>query len=243
MAVARRVVVQSMVKNILLMFGGVVLVGGLVFGGLMLSRERLDYAGASAYVSDILAAEEGILEFLESEVGELDEDAKAMAAKFDEAMSRIVEYYKSLGASSALKNERVKEKYDELSSMIGNFREMRAVTEWLVRLIDAVGSKGYVEAGTEAQLEVSNDFLVVMTADLKDYLEKVNSFNEKYADGKASNYSAMTEEYGVILAEGEALEQKYKGVTLEDIMGVSVGDIRDWFESLRQMASILEEKK
>jgi len=232
-----------MVKNVLLMFGGVVLVGGLVFGGLMLSRERLDYAGASAYVGDILAAEEGILEFLEAEVGELDDDAKDMAARFDEAMARIVEYYKSLGASSALKKERVKEKYDELSGMIGNFREMRAVTEWLVRLIDAVGSKGYVEAGTESQLEVSNDFLVGMTADLKDYLEKVNSFNEKYAEAQASNYSAMTEEYGLILAEGEALEQKYKKVTLEDVMNVSVRDVRDWFESLRQMANILEEKK
>ena|GEM_PF-3435679 len=240
-----------MKRKILIAVAGV-LMAGLVFSVLMLSRQKLDYAGASAYVSDILVAEEVIFGFLEGEVGELDDGVRELAVEFDETAGRISEYYVSLGASSAMKNDEVRAKYEELGPMMGSelgarllpyppfesypFEEMEMVARWLA---------GYMggEWGEMGETAPPNDFLRGMVADMEAHTEKVEAFEEKYGNGKADDYNKMTEEYGVILAEGEVLEKKYAGVALKDIVGVSIDEVRGWFEILRQLQSILEEKK
>jgi len=232
-AVAGRVVVYPMTRKIILIVAGVLLAGGLAFGGMMLFREKLDYAGASAYVDDMLVMEISIREFLDAEIDVYDDGAEELAARFIELTKRMSEYYKSLGASSALKNSKVKEKYDELAGTMGSLEEVRAVAKWLV---------GFIETG-EAGEEAPNEFTVGMAGDMADWLQKVKAFKEKYAGGKADSYCEMTEEYGIIMVEGEELKGKYEGVTLMDVAGVSVDDIKGWFDGLKQLADILEAKK
>jgi hypothetical protein len=166
------------------------------------------------------------------------------------------DYYVSLGASSAMKDEKVKEKYAGLAGMMegaddgfvtldavrGKFSEMRLVAIWLVDLIDVMSEGGY--AGLLVMREKApNEFAAEMASVMAEYLEKVTAFSNKYAEAHADNYGVMTEEYGVILAEGEALERKYEKMTLVDVVGVSEQDVRGWFEELRQLRVILEEKK
>lgn len=230
---------NDMKKKVIFATLGVILVGGLVFGGLMLTRERLDYAGAAVYVADIVSEKEAVQEFLNGEVGALDEETRGALTNYRAVASRIDEQFRSLEASSALKDEEVRAQYDELSKMAGKFAEMAEVVGWLVELVDGIGEGGYAAEIMPAP----NAFAEVMAKEIGDYRWRVSEFATKYGDGKADDYKAMTEEYGVILVAGEELEAKYANVKLVDVVGVSDEEVGEWFGRLDELEAILREKQ
>jgi len=232
-----------MVKKVILLVVGMLAAAGLVFGGLVLFSEKLDYAGAEAYAEDMLAMEESVMQFLEAEATEFDKDTEELTVRFIELTGRMNEYYKSLGASSALKNDEVRARYDGLAEGLTSLGEVRNAAKWLLSLIKAAATDSYAEVLADVKVKASNDFMVQMAEDMADYLEKARLFTEKYAGGKAENYNVMTEEYGVILAEGEALKKKYSEVALKDVVGVSAETIKGWFSDLKELRGVLEEKK
>lgn len=205
--------------------------GGLVFGGLMLFRERLDYAGAANYANEILKTEDDLLSALNGE-----------GNGFEDSISRVSEYFTSLGASSAMKNEDVKMRYDELSGMVEKFTEMQSIVGWLTDFETAIATNGYVVAMDEMGDSAPNKFLTEMVEDIMLYVDEVAAFKEKYADG-ASDYSAMTEEYGLTMLSGSELEEKYAEIELAEIAGVSISEIQAWYGDLRNLWELLENKK
>ena len=228
-----------MTKKIAWMALGVLLMGGMVFGGLMLFRERLDYAGARAYTDEMLATEGVVRRFFEMEVGEWDEGARELAAGFDETMGRAKEWYRNFGESSALKNLEVRVKYDELADGIEKLERVRVATKWLVGLMEVANT----EVLLELQPTAPGDFFAGMVEEMMEYLGKVEEFTKKYESGRTGDYGMMTEEYGVIMAEGEAMKQRYGQVALVDAVGVAEDEVWDWYGRLRGLMMILEGKR
>ena len=232
-----------MKKKILMIVSGVVLVGGLVFGGLMLFRESLDYAGAERYVGEMLRQRGVVMKFLEEEVEGFEEIDRRKIVAFEGAVGRMEEYYKSLGASSAMKDEAIKTRYEGLQGAVEGFVEMRGIVQWLMGFVDVVRTEGFVGVLGEGLEEAPNDFVEGLMGDVRGYAEAVRGFEEKYKDGKTNDYAKMTEEYGAVVLKGKELEEKYGEVGMGEVVGISVENVEGYFEDLRTLRDVLEEKR
>lgn len=222
---------------------GVLVVGGLVFGVMVWLGDRLDYAGASRYVDDLMETQAVVTEFLEEEPADYEELDKELLSDFEGAVRRIGEYYVSLGASSALKNDEVKAKYDELGEMTGKLEEMSAVARWLMDFMEITEADGYAAAVEGAQVKAPNEFAVEMAREMSEYAAAVQEFAERYGEGVADDYGEMTEEYGALVIMGEELEEKYREVSLAEVVGVTEVDVSEWFEKLGELKMLLDGKK
>lgn len=222
-----------MIKKIVLAILGVAVVGGAVFGGMLFLVQRPDYAGASNYVNEILKTRDEVTGVLTNETAD--------SANFEARVAQIKEYYTSLGASSALKDEKIKVKYDELAGMVGKFDEIVEFKNWLEDLQARISAEGY--EAVEAQVETPNDFAAKMLEEMKAYGVRVAEFEQKYGGGKTVDEKQVTEEYGEILKAGEALEKKYEEVGLMDAVGVAAEEVEAWFSGLEELKGQLEAKR
>lgn len=242
MAIARGALAQVM-KKILMIIFGIAIVGGLVFGGLMLFGEKLDWSGASNYVSGMLDTQKVVTDFMETEVENWSEAEKSQIALFSEKSELIGNYYRSLGASSVLKNEEVKAKYDGISEKVRKIEEVAKLSTWLNDFLGKIEQEGYKSAIFQMKESAPNEWASGMVADLSEYAGKIEQFEEKYSDRKTEDYSKMTEEYGILMIEGRQIEEKYEKMNLTEIAGIESAEVVNLFDNLRDLQKNLEEKK
>lgn len=234
-----------MKKRLLLVIPGILLVAASVFGILWLTKERIDYAGALNYVSEILKSESTIHTYLDN-TSTLNYDHLDTASlnNFQTSVNQISSYYESLSASTALKDNRVSEQYDNLENLPKILTKILSTQELLTAYTTKVATDGYVSATEElAALKNSeNPFIVTLAADLSTYLAKVSAFNEKYQNAKSDQYDAMLQDQTSLTNAGKDLEAKYAKTTLKDIFDITPADITGYFSQLKSLELYLKEK-
>ena len=77
---------------------------------------------------------------------------------------------------------------------------------------------------------------------MENYAQAVEEFEMAYADRKADDYSAMLEEYGSLMTEGEELTKKYEVVTWDEILGIERVELEGYFATVEQLLELLEAK-
>ena len=232
------------IRRIILIVVAVLAVAGIVFGVLWLTREKLDYAGAAGNVREMLGAKEIILsEWEDDELVENYSDLDTTGIdELDKAIAKFEEYYGSLGASNVLKDDVVKTDYDALADLANNLKEMGEVLDLMKLYLVALESGEDVTSILDEMSKSGNAWLSNFGTDLIEYKNSLNDFSEKYGAGVASDETAMLEEYGVLMLEGEELEEKYAAVGWEEILGVSEDEMVADFDQVSQLLELLERK-
>jgi hypothetical protein len=190
-----------------------------------------------------LGTKDIVIRFVGGELESFDDEKRKLVMDFEEKAIKIQEYYISLGASSGLKDEVVRAKYDELGGMVGKMKEAAEVARWLVDFIDLAGSEGGSKAIEEMKGSVPNEYIEGMIADMEGYEASISEFGQKYAAGKADNYGVMTEEYGLLMIKNQELQEKYQTVEIKEIIGINLDEVEGWFERVAELRDYLEEKK
>ncbi|MFV0485022.1 MAG: hypothetical protein ACK5MU_02210 [Candidatus Saccharimonadales bacterium] len=223
----------------------IVFMAGIVFLALWLSRGKLDYNGAANYVGEIIQHEDIITSYvsLDSSFNYDEIDRDALSA-FQNSVSSVSSYYESLRASTAMNDEEVQNRYNEIMPLINKLTEISTASDLLMAYVDEVSSNGYAAATDEldALIASSNAFLITLGTDLSDYYTSLAEFEEKYQTGKAENYNTMIEEYGNFVLNGEKLTAKYSSVTFEEVFKINSTDISDYFAKLKELESYLRDK-
>lgn len=225
-------------KKMVLAVLGVIFVAVLVVVLLVISRR--DYTGAQEYVQGMLAVEKevkglvGTTEVTDKNLEKVEKSLAAIGALESEA--------KKLGRSSALKDDEVRRSYEGVKRKIDKWVELSKIGQTLIKIVE--GSNHENLDKLIKNLEKSNNAkLKEMAAELKDYQEKVEQFKKTYSSGKADDYAKMQEEYGKVVAEGEAIKAKYEEMNFEKYVGMSEKKMLSLFDDLRKLDKYLEEKK
>ena len=230
-------------KKIIMLISGAILLGGLVFLAFSLFWPRPDYAGALKNTEEILSTEQIVLATLASPAVETPADInRQQLTEFYSATDKISAYYQSLSASTALKNEEIKQHYESLRLIAEKLSEITAVSKWLTDFIDKIEAEGYVSAISSVSAPPSNTFIQKFHQDIKDFTQKTGEFNAKYADAKSSNYSEMIEEHNALLVISKELEEIYSQLDLSAITGIATTDIESWFREVESLKNLLQDK-
>ena len=221
------------------------LVAATVFGVLWFTRERPDYAGALSYVSEILKTKDTITTFISSADNfDLENLPTTALDGFKSAAAQVTSYYESLSASTAMRDENVKERYSNLEDLPKTLTKILDTQALLTNFIEKTATSGYASASNElAALKSSSiTFISTLGADLDAYFAQVAAFSEKYQNAKSDQYDAMLQAQVALAAAGKDLETKYANASFEDIFDVAPTTIKDHFDQLKNFESYLKEK-
>ena len=214
---------------------------GATLAVLLAMRGNLGYEEARNYADEILKTKDSVAVFLDTEFSdlEIDEEEQTRIDLFEKASNKAEQYMESLGASSALKNKEVAEKYEQAKS---DFEKIKDVAKVEKDVFELLGEEGINEEKLKELADGDNEFLKKFAKDIIDYKKLAADFAEKYSDVKSVNEDAMVVDYGNFQIKGEEILEDYKDVSFKDIFGYSKDDVLKFYASIEELVSILNEK-
>lgn len=223
----------------------IIFMASIVFLALWLAQGRPDYKTAASHVGEILQHETTITDHINNTSAfTYDQIDRTALTSFQNSTASISSYFESLLASTAMNDQEVSRRYNEITPLISKLTEISTGETLLLAYIDQVSTSGYATAATElgALATSSTPFLATLGTELSEYYATLAAFEEKYQSQKADDYNTMIEEYGNFILEGEALSAKYSTATIEDVFDISPSAISDYFTKLKELESYLKEK-
>ena len=214
---------------------------GATLAVLLAMRGNLGYEEARNYADEILKTKDSVAVFLDTEFSdlEIDEEEQTRIDLFEKASNKAEQYMESLGASSALKNKEVAEKYEQAKS---DFEKIKDVAKVEKDVFGLLGEEGINEEKLKELADGDSEFLKKFAKDIIDYKKLAADFAEKYSDIKSVNEDAMVVDYGNFQIKGEEILEDYKDVSFRDIFGYSKDDVLKFYASIEELVSILNEK-
>jgi hypothetical protein len=144
-------------------------------------------------------------------------------------------------SKAAKKDYIVKEYSEKISKKTVAWVELKKIGQVLLQI--AQENKESDLGAVISELEKSdNKQLKNMGKELNAYQKHVNDFKNKYGDGKAKDYAEMQKEYGVIMAEGEAIKDKYEKLDYKKYVGLDEKEMLSIFDDLNGLKKYIEER-
>ncbi len=144
-------------------------------------------------------------------------------------------------SKAAKKDYIVKEYSEKISKKTVAWVELKKIGQVLLQI--AQENKESDLGAVISELEKSdNKQLKNMGKELNAYQKHVNDFKNKYGDGKAKDYAEMQKEYGAIMAEGEAIKDKYEKLDYKKYVGLDEKEMLSIFDDLNGLKKYIEER-
>ena len=135
----------------------------------------------------------------------------------------------------------VKEYSEKISKKIGAWVELKKVGQVLLQIVQE-NKQGDLSIVISELKKSDNKQLKNMSKELSAYQKHVNDFKSKYGSGKAENYAEMQKEYGVIMAEGETIKDKYEKMDYKKYVGLNEKEMLSVFDDLKELKKYIEER-
>ena len=144
--------------------------------------------------------------------------------------------------SKAVKKDYIVKEYSEkISKKIGAWVELKKVGQVLLQIVQE-NKQGDLSIVISELKKSDNKQLKNMSKELSAYQKHVNDFKSKYGSGKAENYAEMQKEYGVIMAEGETIKDKYEKLEYKKYVGLNEKEMLSVFDDLKELKKYIEER-
>ena len=209
----------------------------LVFGIMMLTREKIDYAGAREKTTAIIDTRAAVEKFLNGSASGAELSSEDMKAGdvFVEAHKKMSDNMSAIAASNVMKDEAVKGKFEAAKTEFEKYGELASI--WNdIKLLQNLSDENL------ATLKQSkSELLRTMADELGDYRAKVKEYKDKYSN-KAGDSKEALNAYGQLQLLGTELETKYKNVTFESVTKMSRDDILKYYATIEELNKILSEK-
>lgn len=144
-------------------------------------------------------------------------------------------------SKAAKKDYIVKEYSEKISKKIGAWVELKKVGQVLLQIVQE-NKQGDLSIVISELKKSDNKQLKNMSKELSAYQKHVNDFKSKYGSGKAENYAEMQKEYGVIMAEGETIKDKYEKMDYKKYVGLNEKEMLSVFDDLKELKKYIEER-
>ena len=144
-------------------------------------------------------------------------------------------------SKAAKKDYIVKEYSEKISKKIGAWVELKKVGQVLLQIVQE-NKQGDLSIVISELKKSDNKQLKNMSKELSTYQKHVNDFKSKYGSGKAENYAEMQKEYGVIMAEGETIKDKYEKLEYKKYVGLNEKEMLSVFDDLKELKKYIEER-
>ena len=144
-------------------------------------------------------------------------------------------------SKAAKKDYIVKEYSEKISKKIGAWVELKKVGQVLLQIVQE-NKQGDLSIVISELKKSDNKQLKNMSKELSAYQKHVNDFKSKYGSGKAENYAEMQKEYGVIMAEGETIKDKYEKLEYKKYVGLNEKEMLSVFDDLKELKKYIEER-
>ena len=144
-------------------------------------------------------------------------------------------------SKAAKKDYIVKEYSEKISKKIGAWVELKKVGQVLLQIVPE-NKQGDLSIVISELKKSDNKQLKNMSKELSAYQKHVNDFKSKYGSGKAENYAEMQKEYGVIMAEGETIKDKYEKMDYKKYVGLNEKEMLSVFDDLKELKKYIEER-
>ncbi len=217
------------------------LVAVVVFAALFFVNRISGYREAKNYTDEILGTKDAVVAFFDHKIeGEkLGEDDEKAFGGFKTAIERAESYTESLGASKALKDAKVSEKYEKAKEELGKLTGSGEIEAKIFEVL-----KDGEISGEELKIfsESENEYLKGVADDLTEYRKKLSDFKQKYADLKGADKKQLDNDYAAITNAGQELTKKYAEIKTDDVYKMSRDDILSFYATIEELNKYLSEK-
>ena len=230
---------QSERKQFLLRLGGIFFVTALI-SLVMFLVLRIDYDEVKRNSDAMLEIETEAKSLLK-----MNTIKKSNFEKIEQGLSSIGVLEsgseKIENSKAAKKDYIVKEYSEKISKKIGAWVELKKVGQVLLQIVQE-NKQGDLSIVISELKKSDNKQLKNMSKELSTYQKHVNDFKSKYGSGKAENYAEMQKEYGVIMAEGETIKDKYEKMDYKKYVGLNEKEMLSVFDDLKELKKYIEER-
>lgn len=230
---------QSERKQFLLRLGGIFFVTALI-SLVMFLVLRIDYDEVKRNSDAMLEIETEAKSLLK-----MNTIKKSNFEKIEQGLSSIGVLEsgseKIENSKAAKKDYIVKEYSEKISKKIGAWVELKKVGQVLLQIVQE-NKQGDLSIVISELKKSDNKQLKNMSKELSAYQKHVNDFKSKYGSGKAENYAEMQKEYGVIMAEGETIKDKYEKMDYKKYVGLNEKEMLSVFDDLKELKKYIEER-
>ena len=230
---------QSERKQFLLRLGGIFFVTALI-SLVMFLVLRIDYDEVKRNSDAMLEIETEAKSLLK-----MNTIKKSNFEKIEQGLSSIGVLEsgseKIENSKAAKKDYIVKEYSEKISKKIGAWVELKKVGQVLLQIVQE-NKQGDLSIVISELKKSDNKQLKNMSKELSAYQKHVNDFKSKYGSGKAENYAEMQKEYGVIMAEGETIKDKYEKLEYKKYVGLNEKEMLSVFDDLKELKKYIEER-
>ena len=144
-------------------------------------------------------------------------------------------------SKAAKKDYVVKEYSEKISKKVKAWVELKKIGQVLLQIVQDDKESNLDVVISELE-KSDNKQLKNMSKELGAYQKHVVDFKNKYSNGKAENYVEMQKEYGVIVAEGEAIKDKYEKMNYKKYIGLDEKEMLSIFDDLKELKKYIEER-
>ena len=230
---------QSERKQFLLRLGGIFFVTALI-SLVMFLVLRIDYDEVKRNSDAMLEIETEAKSLLK-----MNTIKKSNFEKIEQGLSSIgvlESGSEKIENSKAVKKDYIVKEYSEkISKKIGAWVELKKVGQVLLQIVQE-NKQGDLSIVISELKKSDNKQLKNMSKELSAYQKHVNDFKSKYGSGKAENYAEMQKEYGVIMAEGETIKDKYEKLEYKKYVGLNEKEMLSVFDDLKELKKYIEER-
>ena len=230
---------QSERKQFLLRLGGIFFVTALI-SLVMFLVLRIDYDEVKRNSDAMLEIETEAKSLLK-----MNTIKKSNFEKIEQGLSSIgvlESGSEKIENSKAVKKDYIVKEYSEkISKKIGAWVELKKVGQVLLQIVQE-NKQGDLSIVISELKKSDNKQLKNMSKELSAYQKHVNDFKSKYGSGKAENYAEMQKEYGVIMAEGETIKDKYEKMDYKKYVGLNEKEMLSVFDDLKELKKYIEER-
>ena len=230
---------QSERKQFLLRLGGIFFVTALI-SLVMFLVLRIDYDEVKRNSDAMLEIETEAKSLLK-----MNTIKKSNFEKIEQGLSSIGVLEsgseKIENSKAAKKDYIVKDYSEKISKKIGAWVELKKVGQVLLQIVQE-NKQGDLSIVISELKKSDNKQLKNMSKELSAYQKHVNDFKSKYGSGKAENYAEMQKEYGVIMAEGETIKDKYEKMDYKKYVGLNEKEMLSVFDDLKELKKYIEER-
>ena len=230
---------QSERKQFLLRLGGIFFVTALI-SLVMFLVLRIDYDEVKRNSDAMLEIETEAKSLLK-----MNTIKKSNFEKIEQGLSSIGVLEsgseKIENSKAAKKDYIVKEYSEKISKKIGAWVELKKVGQVLLQIVQE-NKQGDLSIVISELKKSDNKQLKNMSKELSAYQKHVDDFKSKYGSGKAENYAEMQKEYGVIMAEGETIKDKYEKMDYKKYVGLNEKEMLSVFDDLKELKKYIEER-
>ena len=230
---------QSERKQFLLRLGGIFFVTALI-SLVMFLVLRIDYDEVKRNSDAMLEIETEAKSLLK-----MNTIKKSNFEKIEQGLSSIGVLEsgsdKIENSKAAKKDYIVKDYSEKISKKSGAWVELKKVGQVLLQIVQE-NKQGDLSIVISELKKSDNKQLKNMSKELSVYQKHVNDFKSKYGSGKAENYAEMQKEYGVIMAEGETIKDKYEKMDYKKYVGLNEKEMLSVFDDLKELKKYIEER-